>query len=177
MSTYVALLRGMNLGGRRLANEDLCAAFQALGMGEPRAFLASGNVVFEHDGARTATARALTRGLERELGYPVPTFLRTAAQIRALAARRPFDEYEGVEAFGKPQVVFLHRAPDAAAIDAALAQETDDDWLILEGDELHWLPRHGVGRSELDFRALERALGDTTVRTHNTVARLAAKFL
>ena len=176
MAKYVAFLRGMNLGGRRLGNPELCAAFEAIGMTEVSAFLASGNVVFAGSGSASALARRLEKGLEEELGYPVPTFLRTAQAVRALAESEPFGD-RGASNGGKPQIAFLGRKPSAKAIAAVRALESDEDWLVIEGTELHWWPAGGISQSALDWKAVEKAVGPTTVRTRNTIERLVKKFL
>ncbi|MEZ4452918.1 MAG: DUF1697 domain-containing protein [Nannocystaceae bacterium] len=175
MAHYAAFLRGMNLGGRRITNQDLCACFEALGLADVAAFLASGNVVFTARGAADAIARRIERGLAEQLDYEVPTFVRGAAEVQAIAARRPFAGRRGADARGKAQVLFLAAAPAPAASKAALALASDDDWLELEGRECYWLPAGRLSDSALDLKALERALGMTTIRTKNTVDRLAAR--
>ena len=84
MDRYVAFLRGMNLGGRRIANEALRSHFETLGCEEVATFRASGNVIFAHEDEAPAklTAR-LEGGLRELLGYEVPVFLRSAAQVLA----------------------------------------------------------------------------------------------
>ena len=69
MDRYVAFLRGMNLGGRRITNDDLRAHFEALGCVEVATFRASGNVVFAVDDEKPA---ALTERLEAGLGEQRP---------------------------------------------------------------------------------------------------------
>lgn len=166
----------MNVGGHRITNTALCACFEDLGLRNSTAFLASGNVVFETEDTEAALRKRLEDGLADALGYAVPTFIRTRAQVRAVAKRAPFAEFEGADARGKPQVVFLARTPSAKAAATALALETDDDWLAIEGRELHWLPIGRLSDSELELAAITKALGATTIRTHNTVIRLVAKF-
>jgi uncharacterized protein (DUF1697 family) len=92
MSEYAAFLRGMNVGGHRLSNVELRARFEELGFSEVSTFRASGNVVFA--GAREPVqelAAQIEAGLERSLGYAVPVFLRTADEVRQIAAHRPFE--------------------------------------------------------------------------------------
>jgi uncharacterized protein (DUF1697 family) len=78
MPRHAAFLRGMNVGGHRITNEELRALFTAMGLRNVETFRASGNVVFAADGETPAkiTSR-IERELERSLGYAVPTFLRT----------------------------------------------------------------------------------------------------
>jgi uncharacterized protein (DUF1697 family) len=171
----VAFLRGMNLGGRRISNADLCAAFGALGFDEVSAFLASGNVVFSATGSPSAITRRVESGLAQQLGYVVPTFLRTAARVRAIAVSRPFSSRGALATRGKLQVIFLAGKTSRKAAASVQALETDDDWLALDGDAIHWSPRGNLSDSALDLKALEKAVGPTTIRTKNTIERLAAK--
>jgi len=177
MPRYVAFLRGMNLGGRRITNPELCAAFERLGYEEVSAFLASGNVVFEAAGEETKLRRELEAGLAEELGYEVPTFLRSANQVGGVVAHEAFAERDGADARGKLQVVFLQKKPSPEGAGLVASLDGDDDWLELMGREIFWWPSGGLSQSELDLKALAAAVGPTTVRTMNTVRRLAAKHL
>jgi uncharacterized protein (DUF1697 family) len=176
MSLYVAFLRGMNLGNRRLKNPELRAEFEALGLAEVSTFRASGNVVFEsEESGEAALAGTIESGLGEALGYEVPVFLRSGAEVVAIAAQEPF-EAKAVEASkGKLQVTFLAEKPSAKARKAALAHATDEDRLALIGRELYWLPSGGISESDLDIKAIEAALGPGTTRTMGTVAQIAAK--
>jgi uncharacterized protein (DUF1697 family) len=166
----------MNIGGRRITNADLCACFEALGAVSVSAFLASGNVVFEAKGAAKVVARRVCSGLNEQLGYEVPTFLRTAAEIRAVADQDPFADRAGAVDRGKLQVAFLMAAPSAAAVASALEHESDDDWLCVIGRELFWLPVGRLSDSALNFKAIDKVLGHMTVRTKNTVDRFVTKY-
>jgi len=166
----------MNLGGRRITNTDLCASFEGLGFTGVGAFLASGNVVFDGKGSATALAKRVESGLEDALGYPVPTFIRSAAQVRAVAACDPFADRRGAAGRGKLQVVFLRSKPSAKAAAGVADLAEADDWLAIEGAELYWLPKAGLADSNLDMKALAKLVGPPTVRTKNTIVRLAAKF-
>ncbi|MEZ4381286.1 MAG: DUF1697 domain-containing protein [Nannocystaceae bacterium] len=176
MARYAAFLRGMNLGKRRITNDELVARFDELGFTKVGAFLASGNVVFAATGTRAAVTKRLERGLEEALGYPVPTFLRAASEVEALARAEPFAAPAQAPKRGKLQVCLLKQAP-ADAVDEAIAGfASDADWLRRVDADLFWWPQAGVATSELDLRGLERLLGPMTIRTHNTVARMTRKF-
>ncbi len=177
MESYVAFLRGMNLGGRRIKNEELRAEFEALGLAEVGCFRASGNVVFAADeGDEAKLTETIEAGLGEALGYEVPVFLRSAAELRAVAALEPFDAKARQASKGKLQVTFLGQAPKAAARKEALALAGDDDRLAIEGRELYWLPKGGMSESELDLKAIASALGLNTVRTMGTVEQIVAKY-
>jgi len=166
----------MNIGGRRITNADLCTCLERLGLTEISAFLASGNVVFQSRQAAQATQRRICNGLAEQLGYEVPTFLRTAAEVRAVASCNPFAERPTAKARGKLQVAFLDKPASRAALTEVMGHSNDDDWLAVEGRQLYWLPRGGLSESDLHLKAIEKLLGAMTIRTKNTVNRLAAKY-
>lgn len=177
MNRYVAFLRGMNLGRRRIKNDELCACFSELGFESVSAFLASGNVIFDAAGADAARLSIdIEEGLERSLAYEVPTFLRTAGEVRAIAELEPFTA-DQIEAGGKPQVILLRSRPGRAARATVLDLGSNDDRLVMEGRELYWLPRQGILDSELDLALVRKALGATTMRTKRTTERIATRFL
>jgi uncharacterized protein (DUF1697 family) len=177
MPRYAAFLRGMNLGRRRITNDDLRTHVEALGFTDVRTFRASGNVIFDA-AARDSVAEVALRlesGLGTALSYDVPVFARSADQVRAMAAFEPFSADELAASKGKPQVVLLTQAPKAAARRAARALAPDDDVFVFEAGELHWLPSVGLSDTELDLKALAKAIGPATVRTKGTIELIAAK--
>jgi len=177
MARYAAFLRGMNLGGRRITNRDLAAAVSGLGYEEVETFRASGNVIFAADrGGKAAIASRLESGLGDALGYEVPVFLRSAAEVRAIAAREPFHPDAVSASSGKLQVALLLDTPAARGRREALALATESDRLAIEGRELYWLPSGGMSESELDLNAIAAALGLMTVRTMGTIEQVAAKY-
>jgi uncharacterized protein (DUF1697 family) len=175
MARYAAFLRGMNIGGRRITNRELAAAVADLGFEDVATFRASGNVVFAAAGGRAATARRLESGLGDALGYEVPVFLRSAAEVRAIAALEPFDPAQIAASSGKLQVALLLEKPPARGRREALALATDEDRLAIEGRELYWLPSGGMSESELDLNAIGAALGLMTLRTMGTIEQVASK--
>jgi uncharacterized protein (DUF1697 family) len=176
MASHAAFLRGMNLGGRRITNVELCGHFSAMGFAEVAAFRASGNVVFEATGSHARDLQQrVESGLAAALGYDVPTFVRDAAQLRAIAAAQPFDSAQTSALAGKLQVALLERKPTTGQRTAVLALANADDALALGARELYWLPSGGLSDSELDLKAVERALGPMTIRTMGTIEQITAK--
>ncbi len=176
MKRHVAFLRGMNLGGRRIRNEELRAEFEALGFADVATFRASGNVIFSADGgSESALTEAIETGLGDALGYEVPVFLRSCAEVAAIAAQEPFDPKLLDASKGKLQVTFLAGKPTARQRKEVGALADDADRLALAGRELYWLPSGGISESELDLEAIDAALGKGTMRTMGTIEQIAAK--
>lgn len=178
MERYVAFLRGMNLGNRRIKSPELVAHFEAMGLEGVATFRASGNVVFV-DPAGEAESKLQARieaELDERLGYDVAVFLRSAKEVRAIAAREPFEAQAITASKGKPQVVLLGRKPSVKAKKAVLDLAPEGDLMVIEGRELHWLPTVGLSETEVDTKALDAALGKGTTRTAGTIEQIAAKY-
>lgn len=96
MPRFAAFLRGMNLGRRRITNDDLRTHVEALGFADVRTFRASGNVILDAAAGDTLAdvALRLESGLRTALAYEVPVFARSAEQVRAMAAFEPFSAEE-----------------------------------------------------------------------------------
>lgn len=171
---YAAFLRAVNLGrNRRVTSAQLKSLFEELGAEDVATFRTSGNVVFE---APRDMAGALEKHLEKALGHEVVIFLRTASDVKAIAAHEPFPPEDVEASNGKLQVALLDKKPTAATQKKALALATDQDLLAFGKRELYWLPSGGTMKSELDRKALDKLLGPTTMRTKGTVELLAEKF-
>lgn len=167
----------MNLGRRRIKNPELCAAFEDIGFTKVSAFLASGNVIFDADDSDPqVVAVAIEFGLKSILEYDVPTFLRTADEVKTIAMHTPFAEVTS-ERTGKMQVAMIGRNVELPNSDSVLELSNDADLLEIVGRELYWWPKGNFLDSQLDLDALESILGPFTIRTKNTVERLAVRFL
>ena len=177
MPAYAAFLRGVNLAKHhRVSGAELQAVFAELGFRDVRTFRASGNVAFEGDREpREKLAARIEEGLEAALGFAVPTFIRTADELRAIAEHEPFDRGLVDTSGGKLQVSLLPKRPAKRAQSEVLALATDEDRLAFGERELYWLPSGGLLESELDLDAIEKALGPITRRTKGTMEAFAAK--
>jgi uncharacterized protein (DUF1697 family) len=177
MPGYAAFLRGVNLGSRRkTGSAELRTCFEGLGFEEVATFRTSGNVVFQ--AGRESQAKLAARietGLEQAFGFDVEVFLRSAAEVRAIAEQRPFADKLLEASKGKLQVSMLTAKPAAGVRKQVLALATDEDRLAFGERELYWLPSGGTRDSALDSKAIAKLLGSTTMRTKGTVEALAAK--
>jgi uncharacterized protein (DUF1697 family) len=177
MERYVAFLRGMNLGNRRIKNDELRAEFETLGFADVASFRASGNVIFGSDKGQSESAlvREIETGLGEGLGYKVPVFLRSCAEVIAIAAQQPFAAKLVEASKGKLQVLLLAKKPSVAARKKVLALASDENLLAIEGRELYWLPSGGTIDSELDLKTIDATLGKGTMRTMGTIEQITAK--
>jgi uncharacterized protein (DUF1697 family) len=177
MPRYAAFLRAVNLGAHRKASSQaLRNCFEDMGFSDVATFRTSGNVVF--GAPREPVAKLTSRveeGLARSLGFEVVVFLRTAAEVRAIAAHEPFPRGLVERLAGKLQLMMLSTKPSSRVREEVLAHATGEDALAFGDRELYWLPSGGTQESQLDLKAIDRLLGATTMRTKGTVEQLVAK--
>lgn len=173
---WVAFLRAINVGGRRLTNDALRDAVAACGCEDVQAHQSTGNLVVRDARPDEELTGALEQGLARQLGYEVPVFLRRPDAVRAIAKAAPFTAAQLAASAGKRQVIFL-RAPLPLAAGVELQELVPEDEVVVPvGAELHWLPRAGVSDSSLAIRRVEALVGPTTIRTHAAVQRLVGRL-
>ncbi len=174
MPQFVAFLRAINVGGRNVTMAALRSHFEELGLSQVETFIASGNVLFESK-ARNTTAleKKIEDHLETVLGYEVSTFVRSAAEVAAVAKTRPFTEAQ-MNAAAAFNVAFLTKPVEAKALERF---QTDIDDFRAEGREVYWLCRQKQSESTFSNKVFEKALGvRATFRGLNTVEKLAAKM-
>jgi uncharacterized protein (DUF1697 family) len=172
---YVAFLRAVNVGGRVVKMAALKKIFGDLKLAEVETFIASGNVIFKSAGDAARLERLIDAGLQKALGYPVVTFLRTTEQIGAAAERDPFGA--PVPPRGRIYIGFLRDPPSPSARRQLGALTTPTDSFAVEGRELYWMCAIPSAESLTSGTVLEKVLGQAvTLRNANTVRRLAAKY-
>jgi uncharacterized protein (DUF1697 family) len=176
MPRVIAFLRAINVGGHTVSMERLRREFEAVGLKDVETFIASGNVIFT---TRSTNLAALEKKIETRLhaslGYEVATFLRTAAEVAAVAGYQPFATAD-LKAGAAVYVGFVPRPLDAAATRAVMAFKTEFDDFHVRGREVYWLRRARQTGEPFKYVTLEKALKiRVTFRGVNTVARLAAK--
>ncbi|CAG0936903.1 hypothetical protein TFLX_05800 [Thermoflexales bacterium] len=177
MARYIALLRAINVGGHTVKMDVLRQQFEALGLVGVETFIASGNVVFE---TPTQNVRALEKTIAQQLrtalGYEVVTFIRTAAELAAIAQYQPFSPAV-LKTAQALNVAFLTDALEAASQKKLLALKTDIDDFHAHGREVYWLCRRKQSESAFSNAVLEKTLGrPATFRGINTIQKLAAKY-
>lgn len=178
MQRYVAFLRGMNLGRRRLPMSRLRALVEDLGFNEVTTFIASGNVLFTSKVTDTGRLETrLAKHLESALGYSVDTFIRTAEQVAAIARSKPFpdDDQTGVTV----HVGFWQARPPVELVRGLGAVRTAEDEFRVADREFYWLCRVRTSDSKVWTLPAIKALRfpTTTMRNMTSIRKLATKHL
>lgn len=177
MPTYVAFLRAINVTGRFVKMTALAEAFHAAGHADARTFLQSGNVVFMSSSRSSAKLQAaLQDGLEPRLGFRSEAFVRTAAEVRAIAAHA-IGLQGGVPAEGEVNVCLLPEVATPGITAAVAGMATDLDAFDVRQREVYWICRARQSASTFSNATLERRLRlRTTLRRASMLVRLAAEL-
>ncbi len=179
MADYVAFLRGINLGKRRLKMERLRALGGELGFADVATFIASGNLIFA-SGARDAgkLEKKIETHLAQALGYDVDTFVRTRAEVAALAAARPFAAADLDAEDATIHVGFWKEEPKAEWVRALEGAQTATDAIAIAGREFFWWCRGPSHESTFWNAPAIRAakLPTMTMRNRRMLRRLAVEF-
>jgi uncharacterized protein (DUF1697 family) len=171
MPKLAAFLRAINVGGRTVKMDQLCAIFAAAGFGEVRTLLASGNVVFEAKGGPAAAMRTrVEAALRKALGYEVAAMLRTRGELEAVLGQAAFAEGAAAK-----NVLLLERALNADEQARVRDLESAQDRLIVDGAHVYWLCSVRQSESMFSNVRFEKALSvRATIRTLKTIERVAA---
>jgi len=171
MGRYVALLRAVNVGGRKVPMADLRATLGRLGYADVATYVQSGNVVLTAPGSAADVAREMEKAIKTDFGLEVPVVVRSRDELADVIARDPFGD--AVTDPARYQVVFFPEAPPADALDGVDLASFAPEEVRLLGRELYaWTPG-GIGRSPLLIALGKRKVDATgTARNWRTVTKL-----
>jgi uncharacterized protein (DUF1697 family) len=170
---HVALLRGINVGGKnKLPMKDLARMFVEAGCGDVETFIQSGNVVFSATpGLLKNLPGAIQSIIAEQFGHRVPVILRSSRQLARAVEDNPF------LAAGKPEktlhVCFLADSPDPQAVKALDPDRSPGDAFHVSGREVYLHLPNGVAKTKLTNAWLDSRLSTvSTVRNWATVLKL-----
>lgn len=179
MKVYIALLRGINVGGHHIVKmAELRAMFESLGLAQVQTYIQSGNVLFVSDEEESALIARIEAAFEAAFGFAVTIMLRTADALRRVIADCPFPEHEvraAEEASGGEvlYIAFMNEEPPAERVALLKAYENEREECRPAGRELYLIFRHGMRNAKLaDHIAKLRV--PVTMRNRKTVAKLIA---
>ena len=175
MTTVIAMLRGVNVGGHNKIGMDLLRELcVSLKLRQPQTYIQSGNVVFGWTGRDLGKlAGSLESAIEQRCGFRPSVVLRTAEDLRAVVAGSPFAKREGINP-ALLAVFFLATEPNAETAKRMLAIKVGPEEIRPLAREIYVYFPDGMGQSKLP-PVLDRTLKiPATARNWNTVTNLLA---
>lgn len=171
MPTYVAMPRGINLGGhKKIKMEELRAALEAAGFSRVKTYIQSGNIVFKSKSTSSAPMSKKVEAIILEkFGHTVSVITRTADELARAVENNPLLKQSGID-LEKLHVMFLSEAPAPEAIEKVKAWVVAPEQLLhLEKEIFFYLP-NGMANSFLMKKPVDRILAvTTTTRNWRTV--------
>mgnify|MGYP001355065466 CR=1 FL=1 len=173
MSTHIALMRGINVGGRnRLPMSDLTAVFIEAGCTDVRTYIQSGNVIFQAtDQIAAVIPTLIPEAIFNRSGFRPPTVTRSVEEFRLIPGANPF-LHEGSDP-KMLHVVFLDQEPTESQLAALDPELSPPDEISVSGREIFLHCPKGIARTKFTNAYFDRKLDTTsTIRNWNTVQRL-----
>lgn len=170
---YVALLRGINVGGKHIVPMKVLAEmFAKAGCQQVQTYIQSGNVVFAASPAAADTiSEAIAKEIRKRFGHDAPVVVRSAEEIKQVVANNPFAKRKDFENFS--HVVFCSSKLKPANVKNLDPSRSPGDECECNGQEVYlWLP-NGAGKSKLISAYLDKTLATIgTQRNWRTVVKL-----
>ena len=172
MARLIALLRAVNVGGRKLPMAELRELCGELGWEEVETYIQSGNVVFRaKSGAATLEAK-LEKAIGARFDLDVPVIVRTAAQWAGYAQANPFPHVARDEP-NRLQLLVSKAPPKADAAAILIERARAGESVRAAGGVLWFHYPEGVGTSKLTPALVDKACGSpSTARNWRTVVKL-----
>lgn len=177
MSTFVAILRGINVSGqKKIRMADLKVLFESLGFENVQTYIQSGNIVFNTAVKKTKKeiANNIEAAINNQYGFHVPTLILTEEELTRAVKKNPFINQEGID-LAKLHLTFLDSAPVLANLQKLEGIDFSPDEFIIDGLNIYVHCPNGYGRTKLSNNFFESKLKVTaTTRNWKTVNTLLA---
>jgi len=173
MPAYIALIRGINVGGnKKVPMEKLRGLCERLGCERVQTYIQSGNVVFQEKRTAEELAVKIEAEIAREFGFTASVILRTTQELERAMGNSPFSK-QSKRYPDRVFIAFLSDAPKAEAAKRLEALATKDEQVRCLGKEVHMWYENGIGRAKLNGSVVERVLAvRATARNWNTCNKL-----
>ena len=172
MGRMVALLRAVNVGGRKLPMAELRAACGDLGWQDVATYIQSGNIVFSAPGRPEAIEKTLEEAIAGRFGLDVPVIVRSRAEWASYPPGNPFAKAAKDEP-NRVMLLLAKRPPAKGAEEIIQARAVAGEQVKRAGDALWFHYPQGAGTSRLSPAQIDRAIGSpATARNYNTVLKL-----
>ncbi len=170
MERYIALLRGINVGGqKKILMADLKALFESVGCTEVSTYIQSGNVVFSSTELIVNVSSLITNAIEDKYGWNVPVLVKKGSELAKIIQNCPFSH----EIRRKSYFVLLHENPSATTINATSGLSHVDETFSIASDCVYIHYSQGAGKAKMGNNFFEKKLKVVaTSRNYRTMAKL-----
>jgi uncharacterized protein (DUF1697 family) len=177
MTVYIALLRGINVGGKNMIKmAELKKVLEGIGLSEVQTYIQSGNVLFKSEDEERVLQDAIQKAIAAAFGFQVPVVLRTASELEGILGNCPFSPEEIAEAEAASDaeslyVAMLARTPSEAGMAAIQIYRNDAEAYHILGRDVYLLFRNSIRNSKL-ANNLQKLDASATTRNWKTMNKL-----
>ena len=174
MSKYIALLRGINVGGhKKIKMTELKILFQKLSFSEVVSYIQSGNVIFMCNETNILKLEhQIEQSLEKAFGFQVPVMVLTNSKLQTILSENPFKPFDEND-INKIYYVFLKDLPQKAAVELFNKTKYKNERFFIQRDYIYLKCLAGMGKAKLTTNIFEKRLGvNATARNHKTTLKL-----
>lgn len=175
METYLAILRGINVGGKnKIKMSDLVEKLQALNLKELKTYIQSGNVVFKHPSVpANKLADQISHLIKKEFGFDVPVIVLPLTEIQEIISKNPYVQ-DHTKDEKSLHVTFLDESPDLANIEKLDGYSDSPNEFAIARNAVYLFCPNGYSKTKLTNQFFERKLHVTaTTRNWQTTLKLA----
>lgn len=172
MTTKIAILRGINVSGKRkILMADLRKMVKKIGLGESKTFIQSGNVFFQSNEDNKQLESQIAAGINTKFGFEVPVIVKDSKALEVAISNNPF--YKQKEEISKLHLTFLKNKPAEEKINEITAIDSGADQFVIDGNNAFICYEGKYHESKLTNNFFEKKLKVVaTTRNWKTVLKL-----
>ena len=173
MNTYIALLRGINVGGhKKVPMAELRKVLTTSGLENVQTYIQSGNVIFQSSSKnKKALEQTIQKAMLDYFSFEIPVLVRNRAEIKTIFDNCPFTEEKKVNSY----FTMLSEIPDQDLVDEASKKTYPNEEFVVLKDCIYFFSAEGYGNAKFNLSFFERKLKvNATSRNYKTMVKLLA---
>jgi len=173
MKTYIALLRGINVGGhKKISMAELRELLSKVGLKDVQTYIQSGNVVFKSsEGNKEKLKLKIHNAIKKHFGFEVPVLVKTPERLQQIFDECPFPEEKKVNSY----FTALYTIPDNNLVEGVSQISYPNEEFVITESCIYYFCSVGYGNAKFNSNFFERKLKTTaTARNYRTMVKLIA---
>lgn len=170
MTTYIALLRGINVGGhKKFTKAQQLEMLSGLGYDNTKVYLHTGNWIFETSEGKEAIAQHISEAIQAQFGWKLPILVLPLSEIETIFQDCPFSEEKKKNSY----FIILSEQPNEALVkEVALIQYPNEE-VVIKDRCIYFYSANGYGRTTFNMNTYEKKLNvQATSRNYNTMTTI-----
>lgn len=175
MKTYIALLRGINVGGhKKVPMAMLREVLITSGLKQVQTYIQSGNIIFKSSEKASRLEEIIKNSIQDSFGFEVSVIVKTPDELQTILEDCPFLKEQTENSF----FVILNKVPDAQLVTDVQSISYENEQIIIKNNALYFYCSTGYGRTKFNMNTFERKLKVIgTSRNYNTMVKLLSLTL